>query len=155
MVTRSNVVAEARRWIDTPFHHQGRSPAGVDCAGLAICIAQKLELIPVDYNWEAYGREPDGDRLLQEIEAFCTPIALVNFVPGDLLVFRIKTNPRHIAIASWIESLKASSMIHAYQNADGTGAVTENILDEQFWQPRLVAAYQLPNLTQEPHGQPI
>jgi cell wall-associated NlpC family hydrolase len=147
MATRAEIVAEARRWLNTPFHHQGRSPAGVDCAGLIICIAQTLNLIGSNYNWEAYGREPDGDRLLSEIETFCTPIALADFIPGDLLVFKIKVNPRHVAIASWIDSLKAPGMIHAYQNADGTGAVTENIIDSQFWQPRLIAAYQLPNLS--------
>ena len=39
-VTGQDVVAEARRWLGTPWRHQARlRGVGVDCGGLVVCVA--------------------------------------------------------------------------------------------------------------------
>jgi len=45
IVTGSDVVAQARKYMGVRWAHQGRSPAGMDCAGLVIRVAQDLGLI--------------------------------------------------------------------------------------------------------------
>jgi hypothetical protein len=45
-VTRPAIINAARRWISTPFHHQGRMcGVGCDCLGLIIGIANELKLL--------------------------------------------------------------------------------------------------------------
>ena len=45
MITKEDVVREAKTWLGTPFHHQGRlKGVGVDCAGVIVCVAKELKL---------------------------------------------------------------------------------------------------------------
>lgn len=143
-ITRAAVIAEARKWIDVPYHHQGRTKFGADCIGLIVGIGHTLGFLPSEFETIVYGREPDGVTLIAEIEKYCTLVEY--WQPGDLLVFRIKSNPRHLALGTWMDNINAPGMLHASNKEDGTGKVQEHILDDQFWQPRLIAAYQLPNV---------
>jgi NlpC/P60 family len=138
-VTRSHIVAQARTYLGCKFHHQGRSRHGLDCAGLGLCVALDLGLLPPEYNFSNYGREPDGETFLNEIGRWCTPVE--KFQPGDLLIFRIKINPRHAAIATHIETLDIPGMIHTYKDL----AVTEHLIDA-WWRDRIVQAYKFPGI---------
>ncbi len=109
---RAAVVAEAERWLGTPFHHQGRvRGAGVDCAMLLAEVYERCGLVahvdpgyyPPDWHMHrdaeryldrllAHGRELDGPPL-----------------PGDVAVFRFGRTFSHGAIvAAW------PRVIHAY-----------------------------------------
>ena len=51
---RAAVVAEARRWLGTPYHHAARvRGAGVDCAMLPAAVYRTAGLIP-DFTIERY-----------------------------------------------------------------------------------------------------
>lgn len=130
-VTRGDIEAEARRWVGTPFRHQGRTERGVDCGGLIIAVAHQLGL-PFE-DWRAYGRQPDGHSL----EAILGRVASPTAVPqrGDILLFRITTLPQHLALA--VERRGQLYMVHSYSQA---ARVAENRVDES-WRTRLVRAY--------------
>jgi cell wall-associated NlpC family hydrolase len=138
---RSTIIETAKKYLGTPYHHQGRSKHGIDCAGLILCIAKDLNMVPPEYDWFNYSREPDGVSLIQEIEQWCTPTE--QWQPGDLLVFKIKINPRHLAIATSL--LDVHGMLHAIETADGRGKVCEHIMDQK-WRDRIVAAYKFPGV---------
>lgn len=131
MITPDELITEAREWIDTPFHHQGRAKdRGVDCIGLPVGCLRNLG---VDvYDPDGYAREPNGT-LEKELYKRLEPI---EFQPGALLLFRIRTNPQHVAIAT------DYGMIHAYS---GANKVVEHLIDD-FWAKRLLKCYALPGV---------
>lgn len=58
MITRNQIISQARTWIGTPFHHQNKlKNVGCDCVGLIIEVANELNigdftgLLPVSYNF--------------------------------------------------------------------------------------------------------
>ncbi len=69
-MSNEEIITEARSWLETPFHHQGRvRGVGVDCIGLIVEVARALKLpsasggLVADYDERDYPREPDGERL--------------------------------------------------------------------------------------------
>src|SRR3954451_7338069 len=104
--TSSDIVAQAREWIGTPFRHQASlKGVGCDCLGLvrgvwrALVGAEPQAVPPYSPDWaEASGREmfaAAAQRHLIEIEP-------KQFAPGDLLLFRWRGQmpAKHAAIAS-------------------------------------------------------
>jgi NlpC/P60 family putative phage cell wall peptidase len=101
-------IAAARRWINTPFRHQGcRRQAAADCLGLVYGAARDIG-IPLE-ALPAYAPQPAAEALergLQEcpaLEQTRTP------GPGDILVFRFARDLQHVGI------LTGANIIHAYQ----------------------------------------
>lgn len=149
MRTRAEVVAEARRWIGTPYVHQGRQRGiACDCAGLIGGVAVALGLLPADW-WETafdpefagYARVPDGDALLHIAARFLTPIEPAQAGPGDVVLIRWRRDPQHFGlVADHPEG--GLSVIHA---ASQQGRVLEQGLREA-WQRRMVGAYRLPGV---------
>lgn len=139
MVAREKVVAAARAWLGTPFHHQGRARGvGVDCAGVIVEVARELGLADVDLR--GYGRRPDS----RELERLChqqmMPIALADAAPGDVLLLMIDGAPQHLAFQTAIGGERA--MLHAYAPSR---RVVEHWIDEH-WAERIVAAFRLPGV---------
>lgn len=137
MVTRHEIVTCARAYLGCPYRHQGRIRAGLDCIGLAIAVCHDLGL--GDFDFQAYSREPDGVTLQAEIEKVCTPI--LEYQPGDLLIFRIRRLPQHCGIAT--DLMGGIGLIHAYQSI---GKVAEHALTD-WWKERIIAAYKLPGVS--------
>jgi hypothetical protein len=110
-------------------------------------VTQELGLLPSDFEDHPYDREPDPTYLIGHLEKHCQRIALSGLFgkellqPGDILVFRIRTYPRHLAF--YDPQAEYDFLIHALSEIDGTGEVSRHILDDQFWWPRRVAAYRL------------
>ncbi len=138
---RAEIVAAARRWLGTPYHHQASCHGvGCDCLGLVRGVWRELlgpepELMPpYSPDWaEAQGVET----LLEG--------ARRHFVPGEvregaMLVFRWKkgTPAKHVGIAA-----EDGRFIHAY---DAAGRVVEGPLGT-VWQRKLVAAFDFPGVT--------
>lgn len=112
MITGAQVVAEARRWVGVPYVHQGRTPYGVDCIGLVLCVRDALA------PWAAiagearnYARHPKDGLLLARAQANCTQLDAPE--DGAMILIRWPTtvHPSHAAIYA------AGNLIHAYQRA--------------------------------------
>jgi cell wall-associated NlpC family hydrolase len=138
---RRRIADEAREWLGVRFQHQGRTDAGLDCAGLVIVVGKALGALPEDLDVTAYARRPDGRSLVEHCREHLQPIALSRLTVGDVAVFRIESDPQHLAIVGEHPS-GGFSMIHAYAPSR---KVVENRMDT-VWQSRLVAAfrYRLP-----------
>jgi NlpC/P60 family putative phage cell wall peptidase len=141
MEIRAAIVAAARAWIGTPYHHQASlKGAGCDCLGLVRgvwreVIGSEPETPPAySMDWaEASGEESlrnAAGRHLSEI-----PIAA--FRAGDVLLFRMsRTAPaKHCGIATG-----ADSMVHAW-----SGYAVAEVPLGAFWRRRLVHAFQFPD----------
>jgi cell wall-associated NlpC family hydrolase len=132
MVTRADVIAEARRWKETRWHHQGRNSAGIDCIGLVIMVSHALGLS--DFDITDYARQPDPKMMRGLLAAHMDPIAKPE--PGDVLLMRFEKEPQHVAILTDI------GIIHAYAQAR---KVVEHRLDS-LWRSRIVGAYRYKGL---------
>ena len=132
MIKPSEIVTEARKWIDTPFHHQACvKGVGVDCINLVTGVLSNLGvdvIIPKDY-----AREPDGT-IERELFKRLKPIEIQE---GALLLFRIRKTPQHVAIAT------ENGMIHSYSG--GGKKVVEHGIDP-WWSERLIKVYALPQV---------
>ena len=123
----NNAIEEARTWIGTPFHHQGRvKGVGVDCAGLIVGVARDLGI--VNHTFTGYGREPNNGMLEKELGKYLTQIKDIE--PGCILLFRFKLEPQHLAIYT-----DKNTIIHSYQSV---GKCIEHILDDK-WKRRIVS----------------
>lgn len=128
---RAAIVAEARTWLGTKFRHQGRvKGVGVDCAGVAVGVAQVCGLDWTDVK--GYPRVPANGQFQAAVESATDPIELADVQPGDLMTFRWRDEPQHIAIVSQLDPIR---LIHAWE---GIGRCVENDLDAT-WRARLVS----------------
>lgn len=134
-MTRAEIIQAARSLIGTPWAHQGRTPGvGIDCAGVVVHI---LKLNGIDYDTAGYSYAPNGELTLHA-DACLTRIAKTEFQPADVLVFRIKRLPQHVAIAT------DKGILHSYNHGSATlSKVVETSLTEQ-WRAHIVAAYKFP-----------
>lgn len=117
MASRADIIAEARQWLGTPFHHQGRvRGAGVDCLQLLIGVYSAVGLIaPLDvghYPWDWHFHKSE-ERYLQGIAEYAKKITKP--LPGDIALFTFGHCASHAAIViAW------PLCIHAYH---GQGVV--------------------------------
>lgn len=111
---RETVVAEARRWIGTPYHHAGRvRGAGVDCAMLpaevyAACgLVPRLEPEHYPPDWHLHR---DAERYLAVVTRHACEVPEPTG-PGDFVAWRWGRCFAHGAIiVRWPEIIHA--MIH-------------------------------------------
>lgn len=135
----SAVVACARTWLGTPYHHQARAKGvGVDCAGLVIGVARELDCVAPGFDIEGYARQPDGWSFLAWSDQHMRRIARAQMAPGSCVVVRFGRHPQHIGIVG--DYLHGGlSIIHAMV---GRGVVETRLLLDNNMQ--FVAAYALP-----------
>ncbi len=87
MVTGSDIAQQARSWLGTRFHHQGRlkhnanDAGGCDCLGLLVGVAEELQLhaegTPVmAFDERDYGHYPDGVRMREVLERLFSLVSL-------------------------------------------------------------------------------
>jgi NlpC/P60 family putative phage cell wall peptidase len=139
-MSRPAVLAEARRWIGTPYQHQASCKgAGTDCLGLIrgvwrALIGDEPEAIPAyTPDWaERSGRET----LLEAASRHLAEIDHTTAQAGDVLLFRpdLGGPAKHCAILS-----SRQQIIHAYWGR----AVAETSLGG-WWRRRIVAAFSFP-----------
>jgi NlpC/P60 family putative phage cell wall peptidase len=128
-VTREMVVAEARRWLDTPFLHQGRVRGrGCDCAGLLVGVARSLGYDPIDLK--AYSTIPDSAMLVQIMNRQVIRVPVEEAGPGDLVLMSF-SEPQHYGILTPAsDDLPNGGVIHAYNK--GKRRVVETGLNERM-----------------------
>lgn len=141
--TRAAVVATARTWLGTPWHHQARlQGVGVDCVGLVIGVARTLGLVPPGFDVAAYPRVPDGSSLMHLVHMHMRGLlAGQPMQPGDVVVVRFDADPQHLGILGDYRH-GGLSIIHA---ASDPGRVIETrLLFSQSMQ--FVQAFALPGI---------
>lgn len=138
---RTEIVAAARGWLGTPYHHQAsRRGVGCDCLGLLRGVWRELlgdepERAPAySPDWaEAHGRET----LLEAASRHFVRTKDVR--AGRVLVFRWRAGSpaKHVGIA-----VSETRFVHAY---DGAGRAVEGTLSA-VWRKRLVAVFDFPGV---------
>ncbi len=143
------IVACARSWIGTRFHHQGRlkrqagHKGGVDCLGLLVGVAVDLRLKGRDGRDFAaaderdYSHQPDVVKLRQTLGGLLCEKSKQGLVYGDVLLLNVDGNPQHLAIVSNMAG--QMGMIHAYAPAK---AVVEHLLSAD-WYGKIVTVYRV------------
>jgi cell wall-associated NlpC family hydrolase len=141
-MTRADLITEARRWVGTPWVHQGRTARGLDCVGLLVVCAQALG-IPVEDKAD-YGREPVGQSLMSHLSSYLTPAPRNEILPGRVGVFTESRFPCHVGVFSEVSG--NLYLIHAY-------ARRRKVVEEPFVEGhrglRLIGSYDVTALTQE------
>lgn len=72
-VTPDDIVAAARSLLGKPYLHQGRGPNRMDCAGVALQVASRFDLMPDADLTADYGRLP-GPALVATMRRLCRKI---------------------------------------------------------------------------------
>ncbi|MEM6617474.1 MAG: NlpC/P60 family protein [Pseudomonadota bacterium] len=131
------VVAEARRWLGTPYHHQmAAKGAGCDCLGLirgvyrAIIGVEPETPPPYSPDW---GETDPAERLLSAADRHLVRCEDQAFLPGRVVVLRWRQglSAKHAGILS-----DANTLIHAY---DRVGVVEVAFADA--WKRRVAGVF--------------
>lgn len=122
-VTPDEIVAYARSWKGTPWRHQGRNRAGIDCAGLLIVTALHFDLPHADMK--GYRRDP-GKSFQDHIEEN----TLYHHEPihGAVALFSDTSQPCHTGIIA-VEN-GVITVIHS--EASPARRVHEETFDDSF-----------------------
>ena len=141
-VSRAAIVAEARRWLGTPYQHQASViGVGADCLGLlrgvwrALIGPEPEKAPPYAPDWaEARG----SDDLMEAARKWLREIPISEAQAGDVLLFRMGLGApaKHVAIASG-----GDRIIHAYW----VRSVCETRL-VPWWQRRIAGAFSFPGV---------
>lgn len=141
MTTRDDIVNEARAFLGTPFHHQGRlQKVGVDCFGLVVGVVHNL-LLP---GWEGvpsnYAKEGGLDAFTAGLDNYLQRADVAQH--GSVLSFWYKQQG-HVAILACDKPRQ--TIIHAYSHR-GSRRVIEVSYDKK-WRRRLTHIYDIPGVT--------
>ena len=130
MITRDQIIEEARSWLGTPFRHQGRvKGVGCDCAGLVVGVASALGL--ADFTEVAYGRNPRPQKMGAVLDEYLTKKPLYEALPGDVIWMAFGKDPMHLAIKTDYGMIHSTSEI---------GKVVEHGIDD-LWNSRFRECY--------------
>jgi NlpC/P60 family putative phage cell wall peptidase len=140
MMSRHELLEEARSWIGTPYQHQASAKgAGCDCLGLIRGVWRALyggepEIAPAyTPNWaERHGAETLLDAAYRHLRAVNTE------APGDVLLFRMHADApaKHAAILD-----EDDYLIHAYW---GRAVVRSRYAP--WWRTRRAAVFAFPDV---------
>jgi len=112
---RSDVVAAARSWIDTPFHWQASvKGVGADCRGLISGVARDLGLPEADSFYARTANYDKVDTALLKVGLRALFDQVGEARPGDVLLLKIRGKAQHLAIY-----VGDGRMIHTYGNNIG------------------------------------
>ena len=121
---RALVVAEARSWLGTPYHHAADvKGAGVDCAMLLVRVFCDLGLVP-PFDPRPYTRDWFLHRSEERYLGFLLARSHEVLVPrdGDIVLFRIGRCYGHGGIVTRAEPF---TIIHAFA---GARCVVEDVI---------------------------
>lgn len=140
---RALIVTEARRLLDIPWRHKGRTERGLDCLGLVwlalsrALLAARGEPLPLPRN--DYGKTPfNGHLRAGLIEWLGDPITGLP-EPGDVATFRWTGDAHHVGIVV-PHPFHRVGLIHADNTATGGPRVVEHGWD-YLWERRFIEAW--------------
>lgn len=138
--SRDAVVAAARAWIGTPYHHQASAKGvGADCLGLIRGVWRDLygedAERPPGYSRD-WGETSGDETLLAAATRHLAPKAKSAALPGDVLVFRMRPGAvaKHVAILA-----TPTTIIHATEDR-----LAAEIPFTAWWRRRLAAVFAFP-----------
>lgn len=144
--TNEQVLVAARRWLGTPYVHQASVlGAGCDCLGLIRGIWREVlggepaDVPPYTADWSEASKL---EALWQAAEAHLQPRELCVMQPGNVLLFRMRTD----AVAKHLGVLSASGATPRFIHAFTGHGVVESPLSTP-WQRRIVACFEFPERT--------
>jgi NlpC/P60 family putative phage cell wall peptidase len=112
------IVAEAEKWLGTPYHHQGDIlGVGIDCAMILVRVFCDLGLVPMidprpyPPDWHLH---QSGERFLGWVQKYATRVHQPE--PGDVPLFRFGRALSHGGIVCEVTPTDAY-MIHANMDA--------------------------------------
>lgn len=148
MVTRAEIVAEARTWIDTPWMHQTCTKGlACDCGGII-----KGTLINLGVYTEAdwadmpmnYSRWADGKSLRAVCEKYLVPIRQAPAQVGDVLLLATEVFPQHLGfVGNYVHG--GLSIIHSANNARPPRVIETRLMYTRAF--KFIAAFQVPGVT--------
>ena len=135
-VRRSEIIASARTWAGTPYHHQASAKSiGTDCLGLVRGVYREVygsepAVVPgYSRDWaEASGKET----LFEAARLHLVEVPKETAVGGDVLLFRWRVGmvAKHVGIL-----LARQRLIHAFEGVP----VTEIKMTPWWWRHAVVA----------------
>lgn len=146
-ITAEQVVNEARRYIGTPYSHQGRViTRALDCVGLVLCTADELNLVdregePFSKNeYPSYAATPSDIFVHRECQRRLLQCPMNELAPGCIVTMKAP-----IAVHSGIVGIIGGelSLIHAYNG--GTYKCVEHRIDDK-WKRRIVGVFKYPGV---------
>ena len=108
----STIVTQARTWLGTKYHHQGRlkkstqTLGGVDCIGLVIGVINELSIcddkgcLLSKHDQTDYSMHPEGSKLVDAIAEHMDLVQPSEMQVGDVLLFKFWKDPQHVGILS-------------------------------------------------------
>lgn len=147
-ITPEQIVAQARTWLGTKYHHQGRlkksahGPGGVDCIGLIIGIIDELGIQDGEGNSLVHADEtnysmyPEQGRLVKSIQQHLREVPIEQMAVGDVLLFKTFKDPQHVGLLTQYPG-GGPGMIHCNSSA---GQVVEQPFS-MAWVKMLTHAY--------------
>ncbi|MDA0307505.1 MAG: NlpC/P60 family protein [Proteobacteria bacterium] len=151
-ITEQQIIEQARTWLGTKYHHQGRLKksargfGGVDCIGLVIGIIDELGIQDGDENSLVaadetnYSMYPEQGRLVSSIQKHLREVPKEQMRVGDVLLFKTFKDPQHVGLLSEYPS-GGVGLIHCNSSA---GKVVEQPLAET-WMRMLTHVYRFKN----------
>jgi NlpC/P60 family putative phage cell wall peptidase len=142
-ITPEQFLTEAKSWMGTHYHHQGRlkrsdaHKGGVDCIGLVIGICKELgmnEIVRADKT--DYSPNPTGNQLAHITGDHLIEIAFEDKNPVDILLFKTFKDPQHVGIL-----IEGDSFIHCNSSA---GKVVQQPLSK-IWERMVTHVFRFKN----------
>lgn len=140
LVKTEDIIAEAKTWIGTPYHHQASlKGVGCDCIGLIRGILREL------YHFEAaeginysadWGDSNGNEDIIDAGFKYMISIPVEEAGPGDMVAVRWAKG----RVAKHVMLLTYDGMaIHSYNNSP-----TTEISLNDWWRRRIVYAFRFP-----------
>ncbi|HMN37956.1 MAG TPA: NlpC/P60 family protein [Hyphomicrobium sp.] len=137
---RARVVAAAREWAGTPYHHQASlKHVGADCLGLVRAVWREIygqdAEAPPPYSPD-WAETSQVETMLEAAKRHLCEIAIEDRAAGDVAIFRLKqgTVAKHAAILTG-----ANTMIHAME-----GVPVAEVALSAWWRRRIAAVFRFP-----------
>lgn len=141
-MTRERIVAMARDWLGTPYHHQASlRGVGCDCLGLIRGVWRDLyggepeQTPPYSPYWAQQGA---GETLALAAERHLRPVDLGAAQPGDVLLFRWRA---HLPAAHCAILTEPDRILHAHD-----GAAVSEVAFTGWWRRHFSHAFAFPEL---------
>lgn len=140
--TRERIIAAARGWLGTPYHHQASlRGVGCDCLGLVRGVWRELyggepeQTPPYSPFWAQQG---SGETLALAAQRHLVPLACQAARPGDVLLFRWRA---HLPAAHCAILTEPDRIVHAHD-----GAAVGEVAFTGWWRRHLSHAFAFPEI---------
>lgn len=143
-LSHDDILAEAVRWIGTPYCHQAsKCGVGADCLGLIVGIWNGLGGEPLQLarrDQRRWAQHADGEPLLDGLRLHLTEKPPIHATPGDVLAlrWRVRWPASHLAVL-----MDDGTIIHAYEG----GRVVRSHLAP--WARHVAACFAFPHIAED------